>query len=245
MRAAGRHHFFVGPSDVQEGFVELTGTEAHHASRVLRVRPGEEISVADDSGRVLDAVVTEVGSVVRAQVRVVHEAGWAKPAVTLVQAVAKGDRMDDVVSKAVEIGVSRIVPFIAERSVVRWDQSRRRKAHERWSAVARGAAKQCRSPHLTVVDEVRDGVAGALSEGEPVLVLHEGGSVRLRDAFPATVPDAVTVVVGPEGGLAPAEIDLLVRGGASIVTLGERILRTETAGVVAAAIIAHAYGSLG
>jgi 16S rRNA (uracil1498-N3)-methyltransferase len=165
--------------------------------------------------------------------------------VTLVQAVAKGERMDDVVARAVEIGVSRVVPFIAERTVVRWDRARRDKARERWSALARAAAKQCRAPRLTVVADVAEGPTCALSEDGPVLVLHEEGSTRLRDSLPASAPDAMVVVVGPEGGLAPAEIDALRGGDASIVTLGERILRTETAGLVAVAIIAHTYGSLG
>lgn len=245
MKATGRHHFFVEPSDVQNGSVVLTGAEAHHASRVLRVKLGEAITIADDSGRVLDAVVTDVGQVVRAEVRGVHEAGDHKPAVTLVQAVAKGERMDDVISKAVEVGVSRIVPFIAERTIVRWDESRRHKAHERWKAVARAAAKQSRAPHLSVVAGVSDGPAIALDEGAPVLVLHEGGATRLGHALPDEPPDALVLVVGPEGGHAPAEIAVLRDGGASIVTLGERILRTETAGLVAAAIIAHAYGNLG
>lgn len=245
MKAAGRHHFFVQPSDVQDVFVELTGAEAHHASRVLRVRPGEEISVADDSGRVLDAVVTDVGRVVRADVREIREVPQHQPAVTLVQAIAKGDRMEDVISKAVEIGVSRIVPFKAERTVVRWDESRRQKAHERWNAVARAAAKQCRASRLTVVAGVSEDPAVALTEGGPVLVLHEGAATRLRRALPEPAPHVLVVVVGPEGGLAPAEIEVLRDGGASIVTLGDRVLRTETAGLVATAIIAYAYGSLG
>lgn len=245
MTPAGRHHFFVEPSDVQDGIVQLTGAEAHHASRVLRVHPGEAISVADDSGRVLDAVVIDVGQVVRAEVRDVLNLDFHKPALTLVQAVAKGDRMDDVISKAVEIGVLRIVPFIAARTVVRWDSERRGKAHERWNAVARAAAKQCRAPHLSVVAEVAEAPSVALGEGAPVLVLHEEASMRLRDALPEWPPDGLVLVVGPEGGLAPAEIDCLRNGDASIVTLGDRVLRTETAGLVAAAIVAHAYGSLG
>lgn len=242
---AGRHHFFVEPSDVHNGFVELTGAEAHHASRVLRLRPGEAISVADDSGRVLDAVVTDVGRLVRAEVRDVHEPGTRKPAVTLVQAVAKGDRMEDLIAKAAEIGVVRVVPFIAERTVVKWDASRRHKAQERWNAIARAASKQCRAPHLTVVADVVEGPVSALLERTPVVVLHEGAETRLRDALPESAPDAMVVVVGPEGGLAPAELDVLRDGGASVVTLGDRILRTETAGLIAAAIIAYAYGSLG
>jgi 16S rRNA (uracil1498-N3)-methyltransferase len=189
--------------------------------------------------------VTGVGDVVSAEVWSVRVVETQRPAVTLFQAVAKGDRMDDVVTKAVEIGVDAIVPFVAERTVVRWDAARRRKAHERWTAVARSAAKQCRSARLTTIGEVHDGPGRAFEYGEDVIVLHEGASAALRDALSGRRPEAIVVVVGPEGGLTPAESAALDAGGAAIVSLGDRILRTETAGLVAVTIVRYVYGSLG
>jgi 16S rRNA (uracil1498-N3)-methyltransferase len=241
----GAHHFFVAPGDVHDGSVVIGGDEARHAARVLRVRPGEAVTVADGSGRVLEGVVAEVGEVVRAEVRSIRETEIPKPHIVLCQAVAKGDRMDDVVTKAVEIGVGEIVPFIAERTVVRWDASKRSRACERWTAVARAAAKQCRSPRLTAVGNVRDGVPDAFDSGSIVLVLHEGAERPMRETLPDAAPDQVVLIVGPEGGLSPAEVQTLTRRGGSAVTLGDRILRTETAGLVAATIIRYTYGSLG
>jgi 16S rRNA (uracil1498-N3)-methyltransferase len=241
----GAHHFFVSPDDVHDGLIEVSGDEGHHAARVLRLRPGERITIADGSGRVIEATVKNVGRSVTAEVRNIRQAKRPKPALTLYQAVMKGDRMDDVVTKAVELGVARIVPFVAERTVVRWDEARRRKSKERWTSIARSAAKQCRSPYLTTIDEVRSGVRGATSEDAGVFALHERAPVRLREALPDYAPEAIVVVVGPEGGLAPSEIDALRDAGAVPVTLGERILRTETAGIVAASIIGYAYGSIG
>lgn len=240
-----RHHFFVSPSDVQDEFVDVSGSEGHHAARVLRVRPGEAITVADGSGRVIDAVVTEVGNGVRAEIRGTSDVPVVRPAITLYQAVAKGDRMDDVVTKAVEVGVARIVPFLAERTIVRWGDAKRRKATERWKAVARAAAKQCRAPRLTVVEDVLESAARSLETDGPALVLHEQSSTRLRDVLPAKAPQSIAVVVGPEGGLTEGEVEGLAATGADIVSLGERILRTETAGMAAAVIIAYVYGSLG
>lgn len=239
------HHFFVAPSDVHDGTVELRGDEGHHAAHVLRVRNGEAISVADGTGRVFDAVVTQIGSVVTAEVRDVREPAPPKPALTLYQAIAKGDRMDDVVEKAVEIGISCVVPFVAGRTVVRWDAAKRTKACERWSAIARAAAKQCRSPWLTTIEPVQDEGHVAAHSGEPVIVLHEGGIRRLRDALPSAPPGTLGIVVGPEGGLTSAEAGRWSGSGAEVVGLGERILRAETAGLVAAAIIRFTYGSLG
>lgn len=239
----GVHHFFVAPGDFHNGVVEITGEEARHAARVLRVRVGEQITVADDTGRVVHAVVSAVGAIVRASIE--HEAMVepATPQIVLVQAVAKGDRMDDVISKGVEVGVSRITPFIAERSIIRWDASRARKARDRWTSVARSAAKQSRSARLTIIDEVGFGLPEV--DGPATVALHEAGETRLRDVLPATAPQTLTLIVGPEGGLTDSELEALGRGGARIVTLGERVLRTETAGLVAATIVAHVYGSLG
>jgi 16S rRNA (uracil1498-N3)-methyltransferase len=241
----GAHHFFVAPDDVHDGRIEMSGAEGRHAARVLRLRPGENITVADGSGRVIEATVTDVGRGVTAEVRKIREAARPKPSLTLYQAVMKGERMDDVITKAVELGVERVVPFVADRTVVRLDSSKRHKSRERWTAVARAAAKQCRSPLLTTIGEILVGPVQAASEGVPVVVLHESASARLREVLPPSAPDALIVVIGPEGGLAPSEVNALRERGAAVATLGERILRTDTAGPIAAAIIGYAYGNLG
>lgn len=239
------HHFFVDPSAVGRGTVVLTGDEAHHAARVLRVRPGEPISVADGTGRVIDAVVTKVGATVDAEIRATRDAERPGPALCLYQGVAKGDRMDVVVQKAVEIGVSRIVPVLTERSVVRWDDQKRLRARERWGEIARAAAKQCRSPWLTEVDVAAEDIASVSLVEELRIALDAAAPERLRDVLPVVAPASVALVVGPEGGLAPAELDHLARHGVRVAGLGERVLRTETAGPVAAALVLYSYGSLG
>lgn len=244
-RPIGVHHFFVNASEVGDGLVEFSGEEAHHASRVLRIRPGETITVADGSGRVVEALVRETGATVRAEVLGEQNVDAPKPGIVLYQAVAKGRRMDDVIEKAVEVGVRRIVPFMAERTIVRWDRSKRDQAPTRWTAIARAAAKQSRSSYLTDVSPVVDGAAAALEEGSTVVVLDETSSLPLREGMPASPADDIVLVVGPEGGFTSGELEQLRSGGASLVTLGPRILRTETAGAVAAAIISYAYGTLG
>jgi 16S rRNA (uracil1498-N3)-methyltransferase len=239
------HHFYVAPAGVRDGCVELEEADAHHAVRVLRIRPGETISVADGTGRILEAVVMEVGAHVRAEIRTTRTVEAARPALVLYQAVAKGDRIDEMVEKAVELGVATIVPFVAERTIVRWDEAKREKARERWCAIARAAAMQCRSPRLTTVAAVVEGVEGICNEDSTTLVLHEGATSRLHDVLPKPAPDALVLVVGPEGGLTLSELQTLEGAGARLATLGDRILRTETAGVAAAAIIGYAYGNLG
>ena len=241
---SARHHFFVTPEDVHGDTLALVGAEAHHAARVLRVRPGERISVADGTGRVMEAVVSNVGETVDADVREFYQVDRTSPDIVLVQGIAKGDKVDAVVQKAVEVGVARITPVVCERTVVRWDERRRAKAVERWREIARAAAKQCRSAWMTAIDDVAQGLDAVETAGS-VVALDAGAGQRLREVLPPQAPGAVTLVIGPEGGLSPAEIAWLTATGHRVATLGPRILRTETAGPMAAALILYAYGSLG
>lgn len=242
------HHFFVAPSDITNGVLTMTGEEAHHAARVLRLHPGEAITAADDSGRMVHATVRDVGEVVRADVVKEMFIDVPRPQIALFQALTKGEKLDDVVQKGAEIGVRHVVPFVAARSVVRWDDRKRAKAVERWRAIGRASAKQSRSPRLLLVGDVADDLLTALplGTGQPVLVLHEGDvGAPLRHVLPDDAPGTMAIAIGPEGGFDDAEIAAVAGAGAQIVRLGPRILRTQTAGVVAASIVLYAYGALG
>lgn len=238
-------HFFAPPEAFGSSVVTLTGDEAHHAARVLRVRVGERITVADNGGRVVTALISSIDGDVVADIvddRVVED---TRPVLTLCQALAKSDKLDEVVQRAVEIGVRRVVPFVAERSIVKWDEKKASKAVERWRAIALSAAKQSRSPRLCVIDDVDHSAAEALVGAELSLVMHEAAPVRLRDALPADAPASVSVSIGPEGGFTDDEISALAAGGAHVVSLGPQVLRTETAGIVACSVVAFAYGVVG
>ena len=239
------HHFFITPEQVRDGVVELRGDEAHHAGRVLRVREGELITVADGTGRVVEAVVQRVGETVEAQVTSERTVALPPPNITLFQAVMKGDKMDTLIEKAVEVGVQRVVPFMAERTIVRWDDSKARKATERWSAIAHSASKQCRAPLRSDVGQVAQSTDDLKTTADLAIALHEGTQRRLRDVLPGAPPDEVALVVGPEGGLSTREAEGLTSRGFVPAALGPRILRSETAGIVGAAIVLHIYGSLG
>lgn len=225
--------------------MRLEGEEAHHCARVLRVRAGEEISVGDGTGRVVRAVVTGTGEG-RVVGRVVDR--WDRPLPTpemvLYQGVARREKFDQCVQRAVEVGVRRIVPLVCERSVVRWDEGKRERYRSRWTEIARAAAKQSRSPWLATIEPFAAGVR-ELPRGGHRLVLDAGAETPFRKALPEARPASLGIVVGPEGGFTPAELDLLETAGGVPATLGERILRTETAGPVGIALAAYAYGLLG
>jgi 16S rRNA (uracil1498-N3)-methyltransferase len=237
------HHFFVSPGQLDGDQVTLRGDDAHHAARVLRLRTGERITIADGTGLTASATVTAVGDTVEAAVdsRATHDRPL--PEITIVQALAKGDAFDSFVDHAVEVGVGRIVPFAAERSVVRWDVSKRERAVERWRAVALAASKRCHAARVAEVDQIHASLDAALDGRERIIVLDPSADARLRETLPATAPATVTLVAGPEGGLTSDE--LAMAGTAARASLGDLVLRTETAGPAAAALIGFVYGRLG
>jgi 16S rRNA (uracil1498-N3)-methyltransferase len=212
--------------------VYLEGAEAHHAVAVRRIGVGEQVLLTDGQGAVAEARVSWTGKA-RLELRVVEVRTVPRPVpeVVVVQALPKGDRGELAVEVLTEIGVSRIVPWAASRSVAVWRGERARKSRDKWRVTAREAAKQARLAwfpeisSLASTAEVVDLIAGA----PLALVLHE----EATEPLPAEVPDRVVLVVGPEGGLAPEELAAFADAGARAVRLGSEVLRTSTAGVAA------------
>jgi 16S rRNA (uracil1498-N3)-methyltransferase len=166
------------------------------------------------------------------------------PRITVVQGIPKGDRGELAVEMLTEAGVDEIVPWQASRCVTRWRDARGEKSLGRWRSTAREAAKQARRAWLPAVTDAHSTaqVAAVLGGAATALVLHEEATEPLsRIALPAAA-GAVVLVVGPEGGIAPAELAEFERAGAIAVRLGETVLRTSTAGVTAAAIVLAATG---
>ncbi|QHC02246.1 16S rRNA (uracil(1498)-N(3))-methyltransferase [Epidermidibacterium keratini] len=235
--------FYRSPLPSSDSF-ELDGDEGHHAARVRRVRVGERLRIADGAGTFADCVVTSVGP--RSLVVDVESRGSAQrrtPSLTVAQALPKADRGTLAVELLTEAGVDEIVPWQAEHSVARWD-GKEAKGVAKWAAVAREAAKQSRRVWIPSVTEPVRGrsVASLADGGRRLIVLHESAAHPI-DAVSLDVdgPDVV-LVVGPEGGIAPGELDALVEAGADVVRLGPEVLRTSSAGIVAATWASIALG---
>lgn len=249
------HRFFaeeVAETDGRSapaGAVPLSPADIHHLRDVLRLTPGDEIIVV--SGGVASLVrLTDVGDEVFGE-RISEVPAPRLPRVTLVQGLAKGEKMDDIVRQVTEIGARRIIPFAAERSVVKLDAKKAAARVERWRRVAAGAAKQSQRvdvPTVCSLAEVAE--LPALLTGSTLLVCWEdatdapGIGAALKSAIRDDDRD-VAVVVGPEGGLTADEVAQLVDAGAMTVSLGATVLRTETAGVVATALAVFSLGGLG
>lgn len=217
--------------------LDLGGDEGRHAAVVRRIGPGEQVLVADGRGRGVRAEVTAAART-GLTLRVLEQLTTPDPAlrVVAVQALAKGDRSELAVEMLTEVGVGEIWPWQAARSMVRWSAERGEKSLGRWRSTAREATKQSRrlrQPELRPVLSTAQ-LCAALADVDLALVLHEEATTPLRDVvLPAT--GTVAVVVGPEGGIAPEELERFAAAGARTVSVSDAVLRTSTAGVVAVA----------
>lgn len=224
------------------GTVALTGDEARHAVTVARVRAGERVSVGDGRGRIVTGAVTSAeGRRLELEVDDVRDDPEPAPRLTLVQALAKGDRDELAVQAATELGVDRIVPWAAGRSVSRWDGPKAEKGRARWASIVREAVKQsirARIPTVEPVASTRE--LPARLEGERMLLLVPGAETPLSGIRPDGRD--LALVVGPEGGMDPAEIERLRDAGGEPVRLGDGVLRTSTAGPAAIAVLSLALG---
>lgn len=226
----------------------LEGAEARHAGIVQRRRPGEAVDVVDGAGVRLRCVIAEVepgALALEVRERVVEPAPPVR--VVLVQALAKGDRDELAIEAATEVGVDAVVPWQAQRSIVVWRGDRAARSRAKWLATVRAATKQARRAWLPEVAEAvtTSGlaalVARTVADGGAALVLHEAAQVPITGV---TLPSGgdVLLVVGPEGGIDDAELAELGAAGAATVRLGPHVLRTSTAGPVAAALVCERLG---
>ncbi|HEX5858229.1 MAG TPA: 16S rRNA (uracil(1498)-N(3))-methyltransferase [Microbacterium sp.] len=238
------HFLLETASEAQPGdAVTLGGAEAHHAAAVRRVRVGEQVTVGDGAGVWLTGECEAVAPrevVIRVTAR--DDVLAATPRLVLVQALAKGDRDELAVQAAAELGVDEIVPWQASRSVSRWDAAKAEKGRTRWAGIVREAAKQAHRAWLPDVSAIATTTQlAARAQAADVLVLEPTAEERMS-IVPLHGDRDIVLVVGPEGGIAPAEIELLASAGARPVRLGSTVLRTSTAGPAALAVAATRLG---
>jgi len=220
----------------------LIGPEAKHAATVNRTRPGQTVSIGNGRGLVASGeVVVATGAELTIEVASVRQEERPAPRITLVQALAKGDRDELAIQAATELGIDRVVPWSAARSVSRWEGAKIAKGRDRWSTIVREAAKQSIRAWVPDVGELTTTAqVAALATGADVLVLEPTGDSALTAFTPGE--RELVLVVGPEGGIAPAELEVLRAAGARIVRLGDTVLRTSTAGPAALAVLNASLG---
>jgi 16S rRNA (uracil1498-N3)-methyltransferase len=242
------HRFFVAPEALAGTTVALVDEVAHQIARVLRLRPDERIVLLDGTGNECIVRLTAVTpSRVEGEVEL-RRPGSGEPRLrlTLYQAPLKGDHMDYVLQKGTEVGIAAFVPVLTERTVARAVDERRL---ARWRRIVREAAEQARRAVLPVVHPLMPLEAACKDLAAlPTLILWEEEQARGLAEAVRTLPRplaTLALLVGPEGGLSPAEVARARAAGATPITLGPRMLRAETAGLVAAAALLYEAGDLG
>ncbi|TAL41231.1 MAG: 16S rRNA (uracil(1498)-N(3))-methyltransferase [Salinibacterium sp.] len=222
--------------------VSIVGAEARHAVTVSRLAVGESIAIGNGDGLVLQGTIT-VTEHERLEIEVTSAMTTARstPAIFLAQALAKGDRDELAIQAATELGIDGVIPWAAARSISRWEGAKIAKGRDRWAAVVREATKQSMRAWMPEVLELASTKQLArLAETTRMLVLEP----TAPSALSALEPDGrdIVLVVGPEGGIAPQELDVFTAAGASTVRLGAEVLRTSTAGPAAIAVLSVKLG---
>ena len=237
--------FFIKEEQICGDLIRIEGADAHHIARVLRMKEGEELLLCDFFNTEYRTVIRALsGDFVEAEI-VEKRAGASEMPfpVVLYMALPKGDKMEWIIQKAVETGVTEIVPVEMARSIAKIDKSNDRK-QQRWQRIAAEAAGQSGRGILpTVSSPLTFAEAAKRMANERTLVFYEGGGKPVS-ALVGAADEAVSIVIGPEGGFAPEEVALLCQNGAETATLGPRILRCETAPIAALTLIMGFTGNM-
>ena len=244
---------FVPPTQIKGGQAYITGAEMEHIDRVLRLAVGDEVTILDGLGGVFLASISEKNkdNVFCDIIGADMPDNEPPVKVTLVQGLPKADKMELVVQKGTELGLAGLIPLQCQRSIVRLDAKKAAQRQERWQRIAMEAAKQCRRGKYPKVEQVMNWgeVLNSLPKQAIALLPWEEESGRgiksLRDKYEASAPSEIYVFIGPEGGFTGAEVLRAQEYGVIPVSLGPRILRTETAGLAVLSMLMYEFGDLG
>ena len=242
------HHFFVDPSSIEEGIVRIVGTDLNHMKNVLRMKPGEEVLISDGTGKDYNCQVKEYGAEEGILVILSENADSRElpSRIWLFQGLPKSDKMELIIQKSVELGANSIIPVNMKRCVVKLEGKDEIKKNERWQKIAESATKQCgrgfipEVKHLINVKEI----CNWINEYDVIIVAYENEKENTLKAELKKLKATdlkIGIVIGPEGGFEESDIKLLKESGAKIVTLGDRILRTETVALNVLSIIMYEF----
>jgi len=246
------HRFFVEPNQISDKFITITGSDVQHILKVLRLGEGAILNVADGTGMEYKGSIVDKGKdFVRLSVIGMYYNSTESPVeVTLFQGLPKGDKMELIIQKCTELGVKKIVPVSCQRSIVQLRPDKAEQKRTRWQKISEEAAKQSRRsliPEITQVQTLEEALKNIKQDEVFLIPWEEEKANNLRDVIQPLKGRCrkVSILIGPEGGLTCEEVALAKDAGGSTVTLGPRILRTETAGLTVVAIVLYELGDLG
>ena len=239
--------FFVPPDAIQTDKVTLPPELSYHVCTVLRLAAGDEIILLDGSGNhyrcIIDRIEKQAGIARIIEQWLIEEA--AVP-LHLIQGIPKGDKMEMILQKGTELGISKFSPVWSERSIPAPAAGREEKKLQRWQRIVNESARQSRRPILPICEGSQPlGIALTDCNAELKLMLWEDGTQPLHEILPKQPPRDIALLVGPEGGFSQQEAELAKANGFIPIHLGTRILRTETAGFAVSAVLQYLYGDFG
>jgi len=242
--------FYVSQPHIEKDMLRIEGNEVKHIRRVLRLKAGDEIVVFDGSTKEYAGMIVEDRpSSVVIRIDSILSSGKESPLeITLAQSVLKGEKMDYLIQKATELGVKEIIPFFSSRSVPQLEKSKSLRRHHRWEKIAIEASKQCGRGVIPKIEVLQD-YSEMLQNIPPNflrLILWEKEGTRVKEALAGSGEKIkIFFIVGPEGGLSQEEVNLSREKGFIPITLGKRILRSETASLSLLSILQYEWGDIG
>ena len=242
--------FYVPQPKIEGKLLKIEGKEVRHIRKVLRLGTGDEIVVFDGSAVEYRGTIVEEGpSIVVIRVKdILPSTTESSLEITLAQSLLKGEKMDYLIQKATELGIKEILPFFSSRSIPLLDKSKRVGRHHRWEKVAIGAAKQCGRGVIPRIGDIQEysEMLGSASPDFLLFILWEREGARLRKVLQRLEgKKRIFFIVGPEGGLSEQEVEEAKGKGFIPVTLGKRILRSETASLCLLSILQYEWGDIG
>ncbi len=240
------HRFFVNENSINENQIVITGTDVNHIANVLRMQIGETILISDGNDNEYECQISSISQteVVADIVDFNRESRELPIDVVLFQGLPKGDKMDTIIEKNIELGIKQIVPVKMSRCIVKLDDKKAEKKIQKWNAKAESAAKQSKRGIVPTVSNVvsYDEALSQAKQLDVIIVPYElsENMAYTRDVLSQIKPGmSVGIFVGPEGGFAPEEVKKTLEIGAKEITLGKRILRTETAGMMLMSVLMY------
>jgi len=245
-RRCGVSRFFVPPESVKGKIISISGAEAHHILDVMRLKALDKVVAFDGTGREYVGFIKDAKrrSLTVEIVETRTPLSKAGSVVTLIQAVPKRERMDHIVEKSTELGVNAIIPVMTARTIVDWDPAKKEAMPERWGRIAKAAAKQCGRSDIPEVRPVTD-LPGALEAADSydlgLIAALSGKTVPLKEALAGFRGGTVAIAIGPEGDFTPQEVELAVKANFRPVSLGRLVLKSDTAGLAALAVLNYEF----
>ncbi|MEE0463246.1 16S rRNA (uracil(1498)-N(3))-methyltransferase [Blautia hydrogenotrophica] len=236
--------FFAKPEQIDEREIHITGEDVNHIRQVLRMREGEELWVSDGEKKEYHCRIKDFQEdEILLEILYAQESDYELPSrIYLFQGLPKGDKMELIIQKAVELGAFEVIPMATSRCVVKLDKKKAAKKQERWQEIARNAAKQSRRllvPQIHPVCSLREALDYSGSLDVKLLPYELAKGMRQTKETLAGIKrgQSIGIFIGPEGGFAPEEVEQAMAVGVEPITLGKRILRTETAGMTVLSIL--------